>query len=259
MLQCEHVRARRGGFEIGPLDLNVAAGRVTAVVGPNAAGKTTLLQLMAGLTRPDAGCVRVANRDVSELGAGTRAAVLAMLPQRPALDCPLSVERLVGLGRLRLGGQRDAVRAAMESCGLADVRRRRVDSLSVGQAQRAHVARVLAQASPVLVLDEPTAPMDHTWAGRTWDLLAAHAAGGGAVLVAVHDLAVAADRADDAVLLGGGRLVRAGPVGEVLEPEMLRETFGACYEWARRGDGSRWLVPGPIARSSPEPSSCGDT
>jgi len=259
MLQCEHVRARRGGFEIGPLDLNVAAGRVTAVVGPNAAGKTTLLQLMAGLTRPDAGCVRVANRDVSELGAGTRAAVLAMLPQRPALDCPLSVERLVGLGRLRLGGQRDAVRAAMESCGLADVRRRRVDSLSVGQAQRAHVARVLAQASPVLVLDEPTAPMDHTWAGRTWDLLAAHAAGGGAVLVAVHDLAVAADRADDAVLLGGGRLVRAGPVGEVLEPEMLRETFGACFEWARRGDGSRWLVPGPIARSSPEPSSCGDT
>ncbi|MDP7029771.1 MAG: ABC transporter ATP-binding protein [Phycisphaerales bacterium] len=245
MLQCEGVRIQQGGFEIGPLDCAVHPGRITAVVGPNAAGKSTLLNAMAGLMRPSAGCVRLHGRDVHQLGDRARAESLAMLPQRPALDCALTIEQLVGLGRLRLARHGSRVGDAIASCGLSQVRRRGVDSLSVGQAQRAHVARVLAQAGPetVLVMDEPTAPMDHTWAARTWDLLAAHARGGGGVLVAVHDLAVAADRADDALLLGGGQLAAAGPVAEVLQPEALQAVFGASFEWAARADGSPWLVP----------------
>ncbi len=245
MLHCDGAAKRRGDCSIGPLHARAAAGRITAVVGPNASGKTTLLNLLAGVFRPDQGRVMVGGCDLGALDAGSRASAVAMVPQRPSLDGGLTVERIVSLGRLRLGERADRVDAEIESCGLASVRGRCIGTLSVGQAQRVHVARALAQAAPggALVLDEPTAPMDHHWAARTWDLLTAHARSGGTVVVAVHDLAVAAGRADDAWLLGGGELVRSGAVADVLDPAVLERVFGAAFEWATRADGSRWLVP----------------
>jgi ABC-type cobalamin/Fe3+-siderophores transport system ATPase subunit len=182
-----------------------------------------------------------------DMPTSARAASVVLLPQRPAADLPLAVERLVELGCLRREGGAAAalVAEAIERFGLEDLRDRPVASLSAGQAQRAHLARVWSQRSSnaVLVLDEPTAPLDHRWAGRVWAMLHEHAGAGGSVLVAVHDLAVAADAADEAWLLRDGTLAASGPGEAVLQPERLEEAFEAGFEWAPRGDGSRWLVP----------------
>jgi len=245
MLRCSGVQFARDGFELGPIDAVAKSGTITAVVGPNASGKTTLLEVVAGVRKPLQGMVQVDALNMHTCSSDHRAAVMAMMPQRPPVECPLSVGRLVSLGRLRLGRESVASEQAMEALGLESLRDREVCSLSVGQAQRAHLARAFAQAGPstVLVLDEPTAPLDHRWATRTWDLLRGHAQAGGAVLVAIHDLAVAADRADDVWLLQEGKLLAAGSSPSVCEPGLLRRAFGTSFEWTERKDGSKWLVP----------------
>ena len=245
MLRCSGVQFTRDGFKLGPIDAVAKSGTITAIVGPNASGKTTLLEVVAGVRKPLQGTVQVDELNMHTCSSDQRAAVMAILPQRPPVECPLSVGRLVSLARMRLGRESVASEQAMEALGLESLRDRAVCSLSVGQAQRAHLARAFAQSGPstVLVLDEPTAPLDHRWATRTWDLLRGHAEAGGAVLVAIHDLAVAADRADDVWLLQGGTLLAAGSASTVCEPGLLQRAFGAAFEWADRKDGSRWLVP----------------
>jgi iron complex transport system ATP-binding protein len=241
---------RRGEFTLGPIQVEAMAGEVTAVIGPNASGKTTLLELVAGITRPTSGVVELDETNLHACSVSDRAACVAMLPQRPASELSLSVERLVELGRLRLTESPEAVEAAIAAFELGPLRHRLVCTLSVGQTQRAHLARLWAQrdASSLLVLDEPTAPLDHRWADAVWDMLAAHAGGGGAVVVAVHDLAVAADRADCGWLLRDGNLVLSGPAGDVFQPDVLGEVFAAGFEWITRRDGSPWLVRGSTPR-----------
>ena len=244
MLRCDDLIVKRGDFRLGPLRVRAAAGAVTAVIGPNASGKTTLLETVAGVSPPSAGVVELDDVDLHSQTPQARAARVAMLPQRPASDLALSVERLVQLGRLRLPPSSAAVEAAIRSFGVGDIRHRLVCTLSVGQAQRAHLARLWAQRSDasLLVLDEPTAPLDHHWSDVVWDTLASHAKGGGAVLVAVHDLAVAAGRADQAWLLREGTMPHAGLASDVLQPDVLGEVFQTHFEWVTRRDGTRWLV-----------------
>jgi len=220
---------------------------MTAIVGPNACGKSTLLGLVGGLHVAQSGELLLADESLGALSTPERAARLVVMPQRPAIDVSLTVERLVGLGRLRQGHDAVAVDEAIERMGLSAQRHAPLQTCSVGQAQRAHAARVLAQSrsDALLVLDEPTAPLDHHWADVWWSCMREHAESGGAVLVAVHDLSIAASRADDAWLMDAGKVVAAGPASEVLEPVRLGEVFGTAFEWGSRSDGSRWLVPAP--------------
>ncbi|HCA38586.1 MAG: ABC transporter ATP-binding protein [Phycisphaerales bacterium] len=246
MLRCKDMMVTRGDFTLGPIEAEANPGEVTAVIGPNASGKTTLLEAVAGITGPSAGVVNLDGVDLHQRSITDRAACVAMLPQRPASDLSLSVERLAELGRLRLSASAETIEAALVALDLTAIRQRPVCTLSVGQAQRAHLARLWAQRndSSLLVLDEPTAPLDHRWADAVWDMLASHARSGGTVVVAVHDLAVAADRADRVWLLQDGCLAHAASACDVLQPDMLSEVFGTQFEWVTRRDGSRWLVKG---------------
>ena len=246
MLRCEAMTVARGDFTLGPIVAEAKGGAVTAVIGPNASGKTTLLETVAGIMTSSSGVVVLDKVDLHGLCVSERAARVAMLPQRPASDLSLTVERLVELGRLRLPADGGAIEAAIEAFELGAIRHRPVCTLSVGQAQRAHLARAWAQRgdSTLLVLDEPTAPLDHRWSDVVWDMLVSHARGGGTVLVAVHDLAVAADRADGAWLLRDGSLTHAGPACDVLQPDVLGSVFDTSFEWVVRRDGTRWLVRG---------------
>lgn len=252
MLRCEQVGMCYGQFMLGPIDVQVLAGRVTALVGPNASGKTTMLSVLGGMRQPTHGCVVLGDRAVDTLTHRQRAADLVSLTQRPSAGGGMLVRELVALGRLLRQSDDAAVDAAIDSMELGPLECVPMGQLSVGQSQRAHLARVLAQASPqaVLVLDEPTAPLDPTWARKTWTALHAHARGGGAVVLAVHDVAIAADQADDAWVLNAGAMVAAGPALEVLSPGPLEHVFGHSFEWANRSDGSRWLVPSPQQRTS---------
>jgi len=247
MLECRAIRHRLGRFSLGPISAAAEAGRITAVVGPNASGKSTLLHIAGGVMDADQGDVHLRSRPISALDAGERAGSLVTLPQRPAIDVGLAVERLVSLAQLRRSRSDSDIEAALQRLGLSSIRSMPLHACSVGQAQRAHAARVLAQAAAdaVLVLDEPTAPLDHHWAAVWWQCMRAHADGGGAVLVAVHDLAVAAAMSDDAWVMREGELVATGAAEDVLAPARLESVFGARFEWGARKDGSRWLVPSP--------------
>ena len=245
MLRCERMLVNRGGFTLGPIDAQIDSGKVTVLLGPNASGKSTLLSAISALIPLAGGQVVCDHGPVHALSTEARVSQIVALPQRPAHDVSLTVERLVSLGRLRQPSDPDRVDQALTELGLQSVRHRYINQLSVGQAQRSHLARVLAQASPdaILILDEPVAPLDHAWAGRVWSMLANHAHGGGCVLVAAHDLATAVHVADHAWLLHEGALLASGDIDDVASASRLERAFGATFEWVDRSDGSRWLVP----------------
>lgn len=224
------------------LDLAVAPGQVLAVVGPNGAGKSSLLRALAGLTRPHAGTVRLGEDDVHALPGRVRARRLAYLPQGTALAYALSVTEVVMLGRAPYlpafaapsAADRAMVARALARVGLAGFEARDVQTLSGGEFQRVMLARMLAGEANVLVLDEPTAALD---IGQTLALLGelrALAAGGAAIVLAIHDLALARRYADVGVLLRGDGSAETGPIGQVLSARNLGTAFGVA---ARELDG----------------------
>lgn len=225
---------RPGQRVLDRLDADLVPGRVTALIGPNATGKTTLLRLILGRWRPDAGQVRVGGVEAVDLDAVQRARRLAYVGQRSAVAFRFSVRQIVTLGRFaqRQDGGR-AVAHAIEVCGLGSVADRAFHELSGGQQQRVAVARALAQSGfgergddRVLLLDEPVASADLRHAHQTLGLLQQAAREGRAVLVVLHDLNLAARWADAVWLMDGGRLVAAGPWEQVLTAAQLEPVYG---------------------------------
>lgn len=229
---------------VDDVSLSVAAGEVVALLGPNGAGKTTLMRAALGLVRVTAGAVQLAGGDPLLLSARARALRAAYLPQRPQSIWPVSVERLVALGRYAHGAAPDrlgatdqaAVDAALEACRLSALRHRPMDQISGGEKARAHLARALAQHAPLLLLDEPTAGLDPAQALGVADILRKHADEGGAVLFSTHDVALAARTAHRVVLMREGRAVSEGAPDAALTPDALRAAYGRDGRLERVGD-----------------------
>ncbi|RPF27085.1 ABC transporter ATP-binding protein [Georgenia muralis] len=205
------------------LDVEARPGRVLGVLGPNGAGKSTLLALVAGLAAPSSGTVHVAGR----LVAGPRTWVpphdrrVTLLAQDPLLFPHLTALDNVAFGPRAAGtGRRDADRLALEllgQVGCADLAERRPAALSGGQSQRVALARALAPDPEVVLLDEPLSALDVGSAAEMRHLLRGVLRGSGRTAVLVtHDLLDVLAVADDVVVLDGGTVVEAGPVGEVL-------------------------------------------
>lgn len=223
-----------GKIVVEEVSLEIAPGEIVALLGPNGAGKTTLLRAALGLTPTEFGTARLgAERESILLSARQRALRAAYLPQRPQAIWPVSVENLVALGRYAYGAAPDrlraedqaAVDAALTLCTLDALRNRRMDEISGGEKARAHLARALAQGAPLLMLDEPTAGLDPAQALGVAEILAAHAAKGGAALFSTHDVALAVRTAQRVVLLREGRVLAQG-APDVLTPEALESAYG---------------------------------
>lgn len=209
------------------------AGRITAVIGPNGAGKSTLLRAMAGLLPLEGGSIDFETRPLSSLERTELARSIAYLPQERVVHWPLAVERVVALGRLphrtgMMSGAHDraAVDAAMQTMDVAGLTQRPVSQLSGGERARVLVARALAQESRALIADEPTAGLDPAHALGLFGTFQQLAAEGRAVIVALHDLTLAARFCHHVVLLVGGRVAASGPAAEVLQPAPLSAAFG---------------------------------
>lgn len=206
----------------------LAAGRVTALIGPNAAGKTTLLRLMLGQLRPWSGRVELAGRDVACMAPAERARHVAYVPQRASVSFAFTVSQIVAMGRFALPPDDHAVDRALERCDLMSIADRVFAELSGGQQQRVLLARAMAQcaAARVLLADEPVSNMDLRHAHRAMNLLRRMAAEGLTVLAVLHDLTLASAYADDVWLMNAGRLLHAGSRQEVLQPAMLESIYG---------------------------------
>ncbi|MEV7353551.1 ABC transporter ATP-binding protein [Kitasatospora sp. NPDC088264] len=216
------------------LDLELPGGAVTAIVGPNACGKSTLLRGLVRLLDPAAGTVTLDGSDIHRMSARALAKRMGLLPQQPVTPEAITVEALVRLGRyphqrmLSPWSKTDqaAVEDALARTGTAELREQQVDRLSGGQRQRAWIALALAQDTELLLLDEPTTFLDLRHQLDVLDLVAdLHAEAGRTVVMVLHDLGQAARYADHLVVLKDGRLAAAGPPAEVLTADLVEAVF----------------------------------
>jgi len=226
--------AYRGRPVLHDVSLAIGQGERVALVGPNGAGKSTLLRLMAGTLPPSAGTVQLLGTDVAALDRLAIARRVAVVPQVATLPFATRVEEVVGLGRLphedpfrgHRPADRAAVAAAIERVGLGHLLGRDARELSLGERQLVLLGVAVAQAAPVMLLDEPTVHLDLRHQVEAMELLLDLNERDDATVVAVlHDLALAAHFFPRLALLDEGRLVADGTPADVLSPERVREVF----------------------------------
>jgi len=195
------------------LDLEVGEGEVVGVVGPNGSGKSTLLKIVSGVLNPRSGGVRWGGQDLVPLSPRERARLVAVVPQTPHIPGAFTALELTIMGRTPYLGLLQAesgedlaiVRRAMELTGTWEFANQPMDKLSGGERQRVLIARALAQETPLLLLDEPTASLDIAYQITVLDTLRViQKERGGAILIAIHDLTLAAQYCHRIALLKDG-------------------------------------------------------
>ncbi len=226
-----------------------APGTLTGIVGPNGAGKSTLARAMLALV-PHTGRILVDGAEVATMPRAALARRVAYLPQGQTLHWPLTVERLVELGRLphlapmsQIGAaDTAAIERAMARADVAVLRDRVATELSGGERARVLLARALAVEAPALIADEPLASLDPGHQIDVMALLRAQAQGGALVVTVLHDLAMAARYCDRLLLMDGGALVADGAPMDVLTPERLASVYGVAAR-IDVSDGLPLIVP----------------
>ncbi|MBY5933497.1 ATP-binding cassette domain-containing protein [Tateyamaria omphalii] len=229
MLRVEGLRIAQGDFALSA-DFAVERGRRVAVIGPSGAGKSTLLNALGGYIDIAAGRIEVDGRDVTDAPPDKRG--VAMLFQDGNLFPHLTLAQNVGLGirpALRLSDAETAkVHEALERVGLAEFADRKPGDVSGGQQSRAALARVLVQAKPLLLLDEPFAALGPALRIEMLDLTSQVARDAGATVLMITHAPEDAERADDLIFVEAGRVDPPRPVADVMAnlPEALRAYLG---------------------------------
>lgn len=229
-LSFDHGRRR----VVNAVSFALRPGRHYLLAGPNGAGKSTLMDLLAGLKKPAGGELRLFGKSLGAYPPGGLAKILALAQQEFTLHFPFTVREVVAMGRrpyLGRWGRLEAedvaaVAAALGNLRLEELAERPVTALSGGERRRVVVARTLAQATPIVLLDEPGAGLD---VGRALELLAlarSLAESGKLVVTVSHDLSLAARFAHEIIFLRDGKVLAAGPVAEVLTDEVIGEAYG---------------------------------
>lgn len=258
-LDVRGVRVRLGGsFVLRDVSLRLDPGELLAIAGPNGSGKTTLIRTVLGLLRREAGEVQLSGAPIEDLSLDARARRLAWMPQEELPGDNVSLLDYVMYGRyphlppFAAEGEeeRRIARGALEEVGLGDRAQDRAWEVSGGERQRLRLARVLAQRTPVLLLDEPTAHLDVAHQLEVLDRVRrlCHAEGRSAI-AALHDLNLAARFADRIAVLHRGRLVAEGSARTVLSPALLQEVWGVVADLR---EDIRSGVPYLIPRLPPE-------
>lgn len=237
---------------ITELDLNLPSRAVTAIIGANGCGKSTLLRALARLLEPRAGAVLLDGQLLSALPTRRVAQQLGLLPQGPITPAGITVRDLVRRGRMphttvfRQWSPADqrALEHALRVTGLESLADQQVDALSGGQRQRAWIALVIAQDTPLLLLDEPTTYLDMAHQLDVLELVRDLHTTGKTVVMVLHDVNQAARYADHLVAMRGGVLVAQGPPQEVLTPALIEAVFSVrCRLLTDPESGTPLVVP----------------
>jgi len=235
-LSVENVVAGYGGEPIVKnVDFAIPEGRISALIGANACGKSTLLKTMARLLKPESGAVTLNGTRIDRVPTKELARRLGLLPQSLVAPEGIAVSDLVGRGRyphrgfMRGWTQEDysAVADAMDAMGVAGLANRLVDELSGGQRQRVWIAMALAQRTDILLLDEPTTFLDVAHQIDILDLLTElNRKRGTTIVMVMHEINLAARYSDFLFAMRGGELVASGPPADVLTERMVADVFG---------------------------------
>ncbi|MEF8772649.1 heme ABC transporter ATP-binding protein [Halodesulfurarchaeum sp.] len=216
------------------VSVDVERGEFLGVIGPNGAGKTTLLRTISGVLNPSRGSVLVDGHDVTALPSKASSRLVAVVPQQTTLAFDFDVREVVEMGRtpyrrrvsVNVADDGDIVEQALERTQIAELADRDIQEVSGGERQRVLLARALAQDTPVLLLDEPTASLDINHQIRTLELVKSLVEEGKSVMAPIHDLNLAAHYCDRLLLLSDGKRTALGSPPEVLTESNLESAFG---------------------------------
>ncbi|MHA2790172.1 ABC transporter ATP-binding protein [Corynebacterium sp. S7] len=220
------------------------SGQVTGIIGPNGAGKSTLLSALSQLHDKARGTVEVDGTAINGYSDRQRARLIATFPQNTSLDFDFTAREVVAFGRHPHRGRldretdhdRNVVREAIARVGAESFADRPVPQLSGGERQLTHIARALAQATPVMLLDEPVSALDLRHQLVVLNLLHSLAKKGSTVVTVLHDLSQAARFCDQLVLIANGQVCATGPPEKVLLPDILAQTYGVHASIRRNPD-----------------------
>ena len=216
------------------VDVDIPDGEVTVIVGPNACGKSTLLKTLARLLTPAEGTVWLGEEPINARSSKDVARTLGLLPQSPTPPDGILVSDLVSRGRyphqklLQQWSKADdlAVREAMEHAGVADLAERPVSDLSGGQRQRVWLAMVLAQQTPIILLDEPTTYLDISHQVEVLNLAEQLHREWSTVVMVLHELTLAFRYATHLIVMKDGQIVARGPVNEIVTQDLIADVYG---------------------------------
>ncbi|MGB8360689.1 MAG: ATP-binding cassette domain-containing protein [Acidimicrobiia bacterium] len=219
---------------IDDVSFSAGAGEFVALIGPNGAGKSTLLRIVGGQLSPEVGEIRLLGNPIAGLSSRELATIRAMLGANPPGDIPFDARTVVEAGRYPFRGLAEStldedahlVHRAMVMADVTELANRRYHTLSSGEQARVMIARVLAQATPISLLDEPTASLDAANGERALRTFSSDMEMGTTVMCVLHDLNQAAFYADRILLLSNGRLIGDGTPRDVLQSGVLSQVYG---------------------------------
>lgn len=262
LIEASGVGVTIGGTRIlHDADLTLMPGELLAIVGPNGAGKSTFARTICGLQKPASGVVKWSGRDLSGLRGRDLAKLRAFVPQRAQVPNGVTVADAVRIGRSAhlkpLQGfateDHEAISKALQQARMDGFEGRLLSTLSGGEMQRVQVAVGLAQGTPVLIADEPTAQLDLGATAAVSSMLRRLVTEGLGVLLIVHDLSLAAAVADRLIVMSEGTTSATGAPEEVLTNQLIAEVWGVEAELVRHEGRSglhvEWLETSPKPRS----------
>ncbi len=235
MLEFKNVSVVKNGTALlKDINLNIETGKLTVFIGPNACGKTTLLQTLNGSSKVSKGSITIDGEDYLSLAPKERAKKLSFLPQVHSVIPAISVRTLVSHGRFpylgfsRRSGDEDKriVNEAMEKTGVSEFSGAGVDTLSGGVRQRAFIAMQLAQQSDLIVADEPTTYLDIPSRKKVADIYTGLRDEGKTVILVLHELTTALEIADRIVVMNDRKIVKTGSPSEIINSNIPQDIFG---------------------------------
>lgn len=226
------------------VSINIGKGQIIGLIGPNGAGKSTLLKVLANVLSADSGSYFLAGKSIKQYKEKELAKKIGYLAQNATAHWPLSVQRLIELGRLPYQGARSAInskdslaiQAAINKTETAHLLERIVTTLSGGEQTRVFLARLFASKPEVIFADEPIAALDPYHQLHIMEILQEHARQGGTVIVVMHDINLASRFCDQLILMDKGAIRCTGRINDLLQNNVLTDTFRIKLKMFCEGD-----------------------